>query len=384
MDFRLPFEAATTSAAAAAAALINNNGHNQLHMFPAAAHSAEACPPPTVANKKKRKPSTKVRSQPTSTITSQQLALQIQQHLPSTSMAAAAELLAGPSNAVVAAAASAGMIAPQRPRSKVYQCRHCTSEFAKLKDRNSHLIDAHQYVRRNRRLICNKPSEEAPTSTVTSADLASTSAAHMPSYADYIEDSKQGIVKLELESNEEQSAVMHPMAAGSSAATTKTEFEDNKESLALVPLVTTVPNTDIDTKPNLQALALTTPTTKLATLYRMLVSYNMSTLKQNQNLSDNDEKLIESSIFFCYVCRQNFNSVKLYDAHLTEHAAECFTCGKKFQRWKNFSLHLKRHLGWKEFGCSVCDKKFVVRSALVEHMRMHTGQNPLKCKICGK
>lgn len=381
----MPFEAATTSAAAAAA--LNNNAG---HLFPS--HISEGCQPLNASSKKKRKPYTKnvstteskrPRSKPTSTITSQQLVLQNLTHLPSTSSAAAAELLAGPSNPVVAAAAAAGMIAPRRP-CKSYECRHCMAEFPRLKDRNSHLIEAHHYVRVNRRLICKKnpltgAAVTAPSSTITSADLASTSAANMQAPSEIMEDSKQGIIKMEYDSNENQQSSMlsHQM-------TTKTEYEDNKDALALVPAAAGAVSTEFETKPNLQALQLSTPTTKLATLYRMLVTFNMTTLKQSQNISDTDEKLIESSIFFCYVCRQNFNSVKLYDAHLTEHAAECFTCGKKFQRWKNFSLHLKRHLGWKEFGCNVCEKKFVVRSALVEHMRMHTGQNPLKCKICGK
>lgn len=124
--------------------------------------------------------------------------------------------------------------------------------------------------------------------------------------------------------------------------------------------------------------------TKLTSVYRMLVTYNISHLKMKEDDTDIDTSMVESLIFYCYICRQSFSSVKMYDIHLTEHPAECFSCGKKFQRWKNLALHLKRHMGWKEFGCNVCEKKFVVRSALVEHMRMHSGQSPLACKICGK
>lgn len=200
-----------------------------------------------------------------------------------------------------------------------------------------------------------------------------------------VEDSKDGIVKIKQEQCQEKQDVE--------------QMHDHSELLADVKDSELMgiggdgdgdvdddikPPNQLDEKPTLPPLAMTTPAAKLAALYRMLIAYNESKLGQERNnLSELEQKAMEKSIFLCYVCRTDFPSVKLYDAHLTEHPAECFTCGKKFYRWKNFSLHLKRHLGWKEFGCYVCDKKFVVRSALVEHMRMHTGQTPLKCKICG-
>ncbi|KAM7362406.1 uncharacterized protein ACRADG_013115 isoform 1-T5 [Cochliomyia hominivorax] len=372
------------------------------------------------------------RMQPTSTVTSQQMMiqhqnditgvefnfqhhqqlqhegqhLQSQQHLqePSTSSA----FLAGPSNANSTnfnmqqhnqqqfpqnqqTTQPQPHQTQQKQRTKVYECGHCNAKYSKLKDRNAHMVDVHNYIRQNRRLVCPTTGLVTPltNSDIQDVALPTTSAAGnmlMPSLqnADCMGDYKQGIVKIE---NDQRDLMgVEPINANLSA---KTEFvEDDKRNLALVPLNTGSgeTNLDCDTKPptNSLPLSLTTPTSKLTTLYRMLVSFNMTTLKQNQSLSEFDENLIKSSIFFCYICRQNFNSVKFYDAHLTEHPAECFTCGKKFQRWKNFSLHLKRHLGWKEFGCTVCDKKFVVRSALVEHMRMHSGLSPLKCKICGK
>ncbi|KNC23351.1 hypothetical protein FF38_13657 [Lucilia cuprina] len=364
---------------------------------------------------------------PTSTVTSQQMMMQHQneipgvefsfqhqqlqqhpqlqpQHLqqPSTSTA----FLAGPSNASTALT-SGFMMQPQqqsqtqpqqhqtqqKQRTKVYECGHCNAKYSKLKDRNAHMVDAHNYIRQNRRLVCPTTGLATPLTNSDMQDVAlpTTSAAGsmlVPPLqnAECMGDYKQGIVKIENENIQRDLTGVEPINANLSA---KTEvMEDDKQNLALVPMnaANTDPNLEYDTKPptNSLPLSLTTPTSKLTTLYRMLVSFNMTTLKQNQSLSEFDENLIKSSIFFCYICRQNFNSVKLYDAHLTEHPAECFTCGKKFQRWKNFSLHLKRHLGWKEFGCTVCDKKFVVRSALVEHMRMHSGLSPLKCKVCGK
>lgn len=361
------------------------------------------------------------RMQPTSTVTSQQMMMQHQNELtgiefnfqqlpqqqqlqePSTSSA----FLAGPSNA------NTGFILQQqqqllhpqqqqppqpqqiqqKQRTKVYECGHCNAKYSKLKDRNAHMVDVHNYIRQNRRLICPTTGLATPltnTDMQSDAVLPTTSAAsgsmlmsRQLQNPECMGDYKQGIVKIENENLQRDLTGIEPINANLSA---KTEFmEDDKQNLALVPLNGTT-NSDCDTKPsaNNLPLSLTTPTSKLTTLYRMLVTFNMTTLKQNQNLSEIDENLIKSSIFFCYICRQNFNSVKFYDAHLTEHPAECFTCGKKFQRWKNFSLHLKRHLGWKEFGCTVCEKKFVVRSALVEHTRMHSGLSPLKCKVCGE
>lgn len=379
------------------------------------------------------------RLQPTSTITSHEMLMQQQPHLllqqsnelastnalefsfhhhPNQMHSTSSTFMAGPSNGsalpstssstAATAASNSGtpfmqqqqMPTPQEQqqklRTKIYECTHCDAKYSKLKDRNAHMIDVHNYVRQNRKLVCITTA----TSIVTNADLngclPTTSAAAAASNSilltqtsiEEMGDYKQAIVKIE-QDNREFTAAMEPIQATLNAKT-EPDMEDDKKSLTLLAAHTTAENSgelESDTKPpttNTQPLAFSAPTSKLTSLYRMLITFNMTTLKQNKMLSEFDENLIQSSIFFCYVCRQNFNSVKLYDAHLTEHAAECFTCGKKFQRWKNFSLHLKRHLGWKEFGCNVCDKKFVVRSALVEHMRMHSGYSPLKCKICGK
>ncbi|XP_017483716.1 PREDICTED: uncharacterized protein LOC108372510 [Rhagoletis zephyria] len=429
-DFRLPLEASTSAAA---------NGNNNFQLF---ARHADALPSTSSTNKKKRKRDSNARAdktglsrmQPTATITSQQLLLHQQQqqqqqlqahdqlqHLQhSDNIATSTALMMGgttASDGTAAANATTSLSADQRrQRKKVYQCTHCTAEFPKLKDRNSHMITQHNYVRQNRRLICvQRPATIAPTGAavpsssdtiaggvdnvvvVNMADGYNSTVVRSDSM-EFLEDSKQDIVKIEVDN------VYQPLTSANAPVVTaastsgsgegidsKPELLDKKPSLALLPASSSNANDEgdgvgdaVDTKPALQPLAMTTPAAKLAALYRMLVSYNISTLKDSHNLSELEQKVIEQSIFFCYVCRRNFTSVKLYDAHLSEHPAECFTCGKTFQRWKNFSLHLKRHLGWKEFGCNVCDKKFVVRSALVEHMRMHTGHTPLKCKVCGK
>lgn len=317
---------------------------------------------------------------------------------PTTSSSSSA-LLAGPpiastSRAAAEAEAAVAAALAQRkpPRRKIYKCPHCVAIFEKLKERNAHMIGEHNYVRQNRRLICTQP---LVSSTIMSQpqDAQQQQAQQLslqPESSDVAalqEDSKDGIVKIKQEHCQDKQDTSGQMLD-------QMELPDVKDADLLdvngsngrdADMKPPTSTTEIDQKPSMAPLAITTPAAKLAALYRMLISYNESKLGQERNnLSELEQKAMEKSIFLCYVCRTDFPSVKLYDAHLTEHPAECFTCGKKFYRWKNFSLHLKRHLGWKEFGCYVCDKKFVVRSALVEHMRMHTGQSPLKCKICGK
>lgn len=317
---------------------------------------------------------------------------------PTTSSSSSA-LLAGPpiastSRAAAEAEAAVAAALAQRkpPRRKIYKCPHCVAIFEKLKERNAHMIGEHNYVRQNRRLICTQP---LVSGTIMSQphDAQHQQAQQLslqPESNDVAvlqEDSKDGIVKIKQEHCQDKQDTSGQMID-------QMELPDVKDADLLdvngsngrdADMKPPTSTTEIDQKPTMAPLAITTPAAKLAALYRMLISYNESKLGQERNnLSELEQKAMEKSIFLCYVCRTDFPSVKLYDAHLTEHPAECFTCGKKFYRWKNFSLHLKRHLGWKEFGCYVCDKKFVVRSALVEHMRMHTGQSPLKCKICGK
>ncbi|KAH8310227.1 hypothetical protein KR044_000130 [Drosophila immigrans] len=316
---------------------------------------------------------------------------------PTTSTSSSA-LLAGPpiastSRAAAEAEAVAAALQRKGQRRKIYRCPHCVAIFEKLKDRNAHMIGEHNYVRQNRRLICTQ-------ALVNGAILAQPQVLQPPQQQQELllqaggsnsevlhEDSKDGIVKIKQEhcqdkpDSTDQQLLVHLELPDVKDAGLLAVNGENASDADVKPTT----NVTTDLKPTITPLSMTTPAAKLAAIYRMLISYNESKLGQDHhNLSELEQKAMEKSIFLCYVCRTDFPSVKLYDAHLTEHPAECFTCGKKFYRWKNFSLHLKRHLGWKEFGCYVCDKKFVVRSALVEHMRMHTGQTPLKCKICGK
>uniref|UniRef100_A0A1I8NQ57 C2H2-type domain-containing protein n=1 Tax=Stomoxys calcitrans TaxID=35570 RepID=A0A1I8NQ57_STOCA len=402
-DFRLPSEESSSVVAAnssSALTAFSQNSNDNCNI--------DTMPSTSAKIRKRRKRNSQdgkmsstglKRTQPTSTITSQQMAqnhsqsidynFMPQEQQPSTSSA----FLAGPSIAEITEPLTSltilsQQVQQQKIRTKVYECGHCNVKYSKLKDRNAHMVDAHNYVRQNRRLVCLTNGISVPITDVTPMGRASGGgneailAPTVPNSDGSLGDFKQGIVKVENENSHRDVLGFEQISADIRA---KTEvFEDDKRHLSLVQIEPSSEAVADSKQSNFKPISLTTNTSKLTTLYRMLVTFNMTTLKQSHRMSEFDENSIKSSIFFCYVCRQNFNSVKLYDAHLTEHPAECFTCGKKFQRWKNFSLHLKRHLGWKEFGCTVCDKKFVVRSALVEHMRMHSGLSPLKCKVCGK
>ncbi|ETN67595.1 hypothetical protein AND_000580 [Anopheles darlingi] len=88
--------------------------------------------------------------------------------------------------------------------------------------------------------------------------------------------------------------------------------------------------------------------------------------------------------YVCGKCKKQFQRFNQFDAHLMEHPVECCSCGRTFKQWRNFSLHIKRHLGIKEHQCRACGKQFVIKQKLVEHMRIHSGIAPIKCQQCGR
>uniref|UniRef100_A0A182FJT6 C2H2-type domain-containing protein n=1 Tax=Anopheles albimanus TaxID=7167 RepID=A0A182FJT6_ANOAL len=88
--------------------------------------------------------------------------------------------------------------------------------------------------------------------------------------------------------------------------------------------------------------------------------------------------------YVCGKCKKQFQRFNQFDAHLMEHPVECCSCSRTFKQWRNFSLHVKRHLGIKEHQCRACGKQFVIKQKLVEHMRIHSGIAPIKCQQCGR
>lgn len=125
-----------------------------------------------------------------------------------------------------------------------------------------------------------------------------------------------------------------------------------------------------------------------ASLNNYLLNYNWNTLKGRTGTDLNLRNLfsiIDSGTnYVCKVCEEKFNSIRAYDIHMVVHPAECYTCGRTFKRWVNFSIHLKRHLNIREHCCSHCPKRFVLRQNMIEHMRIHSNEAPLKCSICMK
>lgn len=53
--------------------------------------------------------------------------------------------------------------------------------------------------------------------------------------------------------------------------------------------------------------------------------------------------------YTCSTCKVDQLNEAAYQAHLKIHPLECLTCGKCFYRRANLALHLKTHLGIKNF-----------------------------------
>ncbi|XP_075976479.1 uncharacterized protein LOC142976795 [Anticarsia gemmatalis] len=86
--------------------------------------------------------------------------------------------------------------------------------------------------------------------------------------------------------------------------------------------------------------------------------------------------------YVCPTCKVDQGSDAAFTAHLRQHPLECLTCGKCFFRRANLALHMKTHLGIKNYKCDVCEKRFITRQKLMEHHNVHTGRTPVKCTVC--
>lgn len=213
-------------------------------------------------------------------------------------------------------------------KSRKYRCPICTQIFATLKEKRAHLIQMHEY------------QQGVSTAKMTSASstVAST---------------------------------------GTSKATKCLKLKKPTETITSAASCSTLESTE---SPVIECKKERSETIRpFTSLNNYLLSYNWSTLKSRPSDSTKDEhktlfKILENSNYVCKVCEVTFNSIRAYDMHMTTHPAECYTCGRTFKRWVNFSIHLKRHLSIREHRCIHCPKRFVLRQSMIEHMRVHSNE----------
>ena len=63
----------------------------------------------------------------------------------------------------------------------------------------------------------------------------------------------------------------------------------------------------------------------------------------------------------------------------------CKLCRKVYERKDKCTVHVKTHLGIKQFACTLCCAKFVCKSDVMKHIRCsHTNPRPMQCPKCPK
>ncbi|EZA50541.1 hypothetical protein DMN91_009817 [Ooceraea biroi] len=63
----------------------------------------------------------------------------------------------------------------------------------------------------------------------------------------------------------------------------------------------------------------------------------------------------------------------------------CKLCRKFYERRDKCTVHVKTHLGIKQYTCVVCSAKFVCKSDVMKHIRCsHTNPRPIQCPKCPK
>lgn len=63
----------------------------------------------------------------------------------------------------------------------------------------------------------------------------------------------------------------------------------------------------------------------------------------------------------------------------------CKLCHKFYERRDKCTVHVKTHLGIKQYTCVVCNAKFVCKSDVMKHIRCsHTNPRPIQCPKCPK
>ncbi|CAD6215818.1 GSCOCG00000632001-RA-CDS [Cotesia congregata] len=63
----------------------------------------------------------------------------------------------------------------------------------------------------------------------------------------------------------------------------------------------------------------------------------------------------------------------------------CKLCRKFYERRDKCTVHVKTHLGIKQYACTLCVAKFVCKSDVMKHIRCsHTNPRPMQCPKCPK
>merc|ERR1712228_2561 len=96
--------------------------------------------------------------------------------------------------------------------------------------------------------------------------------------------------------------------------------------------------------------------------------------------------------FKCSVCGKSFvlkqELIRHSRIHLKEKPFKCTHqkcgCNKGYTQKAGLDDHIKRVLGIKNYKCSVCNKAFVSSSELKQHSPAHSGEKPFGCKQCKK
>ncbi|XP_014323200.1 zinc finger protein 615-like [Myotis lucifugus] len=93
-------------------------------------------------------------------------------------------------------------------------------------------------------------------------------------------------------------------------------------------------------------------------------------------------------VHVCTECGKAFVKMSQLTDHHRVHTREkpygCSLCGKTFSRKSRLTEHQRIHSGLKQYECTECDKTFLKKSHFSRHQKTHMGEKPYMCSECGK